>query len=490
MSGYKWNPIEDLPANWRDMASEELKSLSGLWKEQKGSLEETETLKEFNEKLKRRWAIETGVIERVYTIDRGTTQLLIEHGLNSDLIPRGSTDKSPQEVVHFLRDHANVYDGLMDFVAQNRQLTTGYIKELHAALMRSQKYVSAVDGMGRPVEIELRKGDWKRQSNNPVTEDGTFYEYCPPEHVASEMDRLCEIHQKHSSQNVPTEVAAAWMHHRFTQIHPFQDGNGRVARTIVNLIFLRKGLFPVVIPNDSRSQYLDFLRKSDLGDLSRLVNFISECQKKSLLSALHLVHEVAGLRPVLSIIEAAGEKLKKRKEEQVEKMKRVFELAQKLQSNLSSTLNKTRDEVNCELGKLDLGYYAWCLEAKDGDRISYYYKAEIVDTARKMKYWSSLNAHRAWNTLQISNENNEKTTLLFSFHQYGQEFRGIMVCSGTFFVKAASGSPKEEFVRLAPSCNDIFQFNYLDDEDVLGERFKLWVEESLVIGLELWRQSL
>lgn len=490
MPEYKWKPIEDLPPNWPEMVSEELKSLSGLWEEQKDSLD-TETLKEFNERLKRSWSIETGIIERVYTIDRGTTQLLIEHGLNPDLISRGSTDKSPEEVVHFLRDHASVYDGLMDFVAQNRRLTPGYIKELHAALMRSQKYVSAIDESGRPVEIELKKGDWKILSNNPVTEDGTVHEYCPPEQVASEMDRLCEMHQQHLEGNIPPEIEAAWIHHRFTQIHPFQDGNGRVARAILNLIFLRNNLFSVVILNDSRSRYLDSLERADLGELSPLVNFMSQHQKKSLLSALNLVHEVAGHRPVLSIIEAAGEKLRKRKEEQVQKMKGVFEFAEKLQIVLSKILNDTEKDLRVELGKLNLGYHVWCREASDKDDRSHYYKAEIVDTANKREYWPSLNSYRAWNTLQVANQNNEKTTLLFSFHGYGQEFRGIMACSCTFFVKAAGGSPsEEEFVQLEPSCNDIFQFNYLDDYDVLLERFKMWVEESLVIGLDLWRKAL
>ena len=513
MPEYKWRPIEDLPPDWPKMASEELKSLSGLWQEQKHSLEKTETLKEFHERLKRSWSIETGVIERVYTIDRGTTQLLVEHGLNLDLIPKGKTDKSPEEVIRFLRDHANVYDGLMDFVGQNRRLTTGYIKELHAALMRSQKYVSAVDDTGQYVESELKKGDWKTLSNNPITEDETIHEYCPPEHVASEMDRLCEIHQKHEDEDVPPEIEAAWIHHRFTQIHPFQDGNGRVARAVSNLIFLRSRLFPVVIFNDLRESYLDVLEKADSGDLSPLVDFMSERQKKSLLSALGLVHEVAGRRPVLSVIEAAGEKLRKRKEEQAQKMRGVFEFARKLQTVLSKILEETEKALKAEFRrlpdefadrlvdaekapkaevmKLNLGYDVWRREASDAAENSYYYKAQIVNTAQKIEYWASLSSYRAWNTLQISNRDREKTTLLFSFHGYGPEFRGIMACSCTFFAKAAGGGPsEEEFVQLEPSCSDIFQFNYLDDFGVLVERFKLWVEESLVIGLELWRKSL
>lgn len=474
------------------MASQELKSLSSLWEEQKHSLVDTETLREFNERLKRSWSIETGLLERMYTVDRGTTRLLIEHGLNPDLIPRGSADKSPEEVVRFLRDHANVYEGLIDFVTRKRQLTPGYVKELHAALLRSQKYVSAVDTTGRPVELVLKKGAWKVQSNNPLTADGAVHAYCPPEQVASEMDRLCEMHRNHLSENIPPEVEAAWIHHRFTQIHPFQDGNGRVARAILNLVFLRDNLLPVVISNDSRDSYLDSLERADAGDLSPLVRFISERQKKSLLSALGLVHEVAGQGPVLSIIKAAGEKLRRREEEKARRMERVFEFARALQPILGDVLSRYEKALKDELEKLDLGYYVFCRDVDDADARSHYYKAQIVDTARKREYWAGLNSYRGWNTLQIgNNQNGEKATLLFSFHGYGSEFRGIMASSCTFFVKAAGGGPsEEEFVQLAPSCRDIFQFNYLDDDNVLVERFRLWVEESLAIGLELWRKGL
>ena len=60
---------------------------------------------EFNEKLARKWSIETGILERLYDIDRGITIVLIERGFFSGLIERSSTDKDPAELVDILRDH-------------------------------------------------------------------------------------------------------------------------------------------------------------------------------------------------------------------------------------------------------------------------------------------------------------------------------------------------------------------------------------------------
>lgn len=93
MLEYKWKPIEDLPTDWMSMASPELKGLSATWAEQSAKLKESDVVKEFNERLAREWAIETGIVEQLYSIDRGITLLLIEKGIHASLLPHGSTDK-------------------------------------------------------------------------------------------------------------------------------------------------------------------------------------------------------------------------------------------------------------------------------------------------------------------------------------------------------------------------------------------------------------
>ena len=80
-----------------------------------------------------------------------------------------------------------------------------------------------MDSQGRSIKIPLIKGDWKQRANYPVR-DGITYTYCPPEQVSSEMDRLVHLHHQHRRDGAPSDVQAAWLHHRFTQIHPFQDG--------------------------------------------------------------------------------------------------------------------------------------------------------------------------------------------------------------------------------------------------------------------------
>ena len=62
MNSYKWEPIEDLPDNWHEMTSKDLQSLATIWIEQAEKLKESESLRQFNDHLRRQWAIETGII--------------------------------------------------------------------------------------------------------------------------------------------------------------------------------------------------------------------------------------------------------------------------------------------------------------------------------------------------------------------------------------------------------------------------------------------
>lgn len=283
MKDYKWQPIQDLPDNWPEMASKDLQSLASIWIEQADKLKESESLKRFNEKLRRQWAIETGIIENLYSIDRGITLLLIEKGIEASLIPHGATDKPKELVVSIIKDQEEALEGIFDFVNQKRRLSTSYIKELHQVFTTNQDKVAAINGFGRQTQVSLLKGQWKKLPNNPTRPDGQLHEYCPPEHVASEMDRLLELHHQHIAEKVPPEIEAAWLHHRFTQIHPFQDGNGRIARALASLVLIQARWFPLVIDRDTRGEYIDSLEAADRGDLLPLVNRIVSLQKKALL---------------------------------------------------------------------------------------------------------------------------------------------------------------------------------------------------------------
>lgn len=65
-------------------------------------------------------------------------------------------------------------------------------------------------------------------------------------------------------------------HHEFALIHPFDDGNGRVARLLTNYMLLKKGLPPLVVPSVRKKDYLKALERADAGDPGLLADFFAE----------------------------------------------------------------------------------------------------------------------------------------------------------------------------------------------------------------------
>src|SRR5690349_1217895 len=109
-----WQPITDLPDNWRDMAEVSLEVLAQVWDDQRQRLKDTQTYQTFLEKLQRKIAIETGIIERLYTLDRGITYALIEYGINDALISHEVSDKMPQRTLALIRDQKQEIEYIFD----------------------------------------------------------------------------------------------------------------------------------------------------------------------------------------------------------------------------------------------------------------------------------------------------------------------------------------------------------------------------------------
>jgi Fic family protein len=486
-----WQPIEDLPSNWQDLASTELPPLVTVWNEQADRLRQSGEFQSFNEKLRREIAIETGIIERLYTIDRGITRLLIEQGINEALIPHGATDRPIRQVVSLIKDQEAAIEGLFDFVGGQRTLSTSYIKQLHQLLTQSQDSTEALDSLTSKIfRVSLIKGDWKRQPNNPLRQDGTIHEYCPPEQVTSEMDTLIAIHHQHRDQNIPPEIESAWLHHRFTQIHPFQDGNGRVARCLASLVFIQANWFPLVLTRDDRAVYIEALEAADQGDLSALVNLFAKSQKQAFLRSLGLSEQVLSeARRTQVIISSIADKLKQNQSASIqERCKKVESFAANLFDIASDRLQDVAEEIRLSVQNFVSDAQVFTISAPAGDARSYYHRYQVVETAKQLGYFANLRNYHTWIQLVINVESS--TTLLLSFHALGHEYRGLLVCTACAYHRDDSEEGERNISDIQTLADSPFQFSYADTEENLVERFKQWVEDIILTGLEYWNKSI
>lgn len=482
-----WKPIEDLAADWTKLISSELRSLAGIWTEQSRKLADTESLARFNERLAREWAIETGILENLYTIDRGVTELLIERGIEASLIPHGTTDRPADYVVALVGDQKSALEGVFDFVAQKRSLSTSYIKELHHALTRRQETVEGVDQFGRRVETSLLRGEWKRLPNNPTRRNGSLHEYCPPEHVASEMDRLLEMHALHRENDVPPEIEAAWLHHRFTQVHPFQDGNGRLARAIASMVFVRAHWFPLVIRRDDRSLYISSLEAADDGDLAPLVGLFVKVEKRAFRQALSISENVltTDIRAA-ELVESAAERLRARRKGKVEERAAVFELARQLSDLVDRRFQRIREQVADALLAIDPRYQAQV--ERSAEEYSHWFRNQIIEIAKQMGYYADTRIYRSWNRVKIREE--RQTEIIVAFHGMGWEVPGIVAVSAFLEFRDKNENGTTDIDGPHPLCEEVFQFSAGEETHEVRDRFEPWLERVLLVGLAEWRRQL
>lgn len=485
---FKWRPIEDLPPDHATMASRELPTLAQVWSEQKGSLGGSGVLDAFLQRLGRRWAIETGVIENVYSLDRGTTQLLIEHGIEASLIAHEATNKDPSLVAAIIQDQEAAVDWLFDFVRGNRRLSVGYVKELHALLTRHQDTCDGVDSLGRRVQVPLEHGTFKRWPNNPTRMNGSVHEYCPPDQVGSEMERLVALHRTHEEAGVPPEVEAAWLHHRFTQIHPFQDGNGRVARSLATLVLIRAGWFPIVVSRDDQLKYILHLEAADGGDLRPLVNYFTTLEKQEFLGALSIARDVREEQRIEQAIAAAKETLISRRDALRVEWASVEDIAGRLQELVEAECRSVNRRLRTDLGAISKEYRFGVRSEPNGGRLSHYYRFQVVGTAKALGYFANTGFYRAW--VRLSLKTDAQAMILFSFHSVGFEFRGVLAVSACFFRRHETEGEHAETSDLTPLCDEPFQINYLEPEPNATDRFRPWLDRCLARGLEIWRAGL
>jgi Fic family protein len=484
-----WEALSDLSQEDIRAANEELGPLREVWIEQKGRLEDSGLLETFNERLVREWSIETGLLESLHTIDRGITHVLVERGFDASLIPYGTSDLPAQELIEILKDHHESARLVFEVIKNERPLSVGIIKELHALITQHQDFVDGVDQFGRATRVPLLKGEFKRLPNSPTRPDGELHEYCPPLQVASEMDRLVLLHAQHEERGIPVDVSAAWLHHRFTQIHPFQDGNGRVARAIANVVFIKAGWFPLVIRSEShRDRYIDGLESADHGNLSPLVSLFGQIEKQAFVQALGLAgtvkSEEVNLGELLSSIE-------KELVSSVDERSALYDQVKPVADSLLDIAIEQLETIEYSLKnalKGASGSWVGTSNRRWTDSESQFNRFAFSTAARELRYYANIDSFASWARIRITTPRGH-WEILVGLHGLGTRWRGVVAGSILInqLVKDEEGPIRSE--NIEPSVTEIFQLNYRDDPEVVRQRFRKWLDTGLVAALQQWRSK-
>src|SRR5439155_26847782 len=125
-----------------------------------------------------------------------------------------------------------------------------------------------------PQEQVLPKGQYKLLPNHVRARDGSDHSYAPVDVTPAEMSRFVSELRSEAFLAAHPLVQAAYAHYCFVVIHPFADGNGRVARALASAFTYRAVSMPIVILSEQRDAYLKSLERADIGDYQAFIDFM------------------------------------------------------------------------------------------------------------------------------------------------------------------------------------------------------------------------
>ena len=224
------------------------------------------------EKLRLEWNYNSNHIEGNTLTYSETKLLLLFDKTTGDHEKREYDEMQAHDVaIHLVRDWA------MD---KTRDLTESDIKNLNKIILVRPYWKEALTYDGQPTRRLIKVGDYKEHPNSVRLKTGEMFHYAAPEETPALMQGLIEWYRTTDIQH--PLVLAAELHYRFIRIHPFDDGNGRIARLLVNYILMKNDYTPIVVKTTDKENYITALQKADAGDKTAFHNYIAEQLKWSL----------------------------------------------------------------------------------------------------------------------------------------------------------------------------------------------------------------
>lgn len=202
------------------------------------------------------------------TLTYGQTQLLLFFDKSSGDVPVSDIEEMKGHDIALSQIEEMAKD-------KERPLTELFIKELNKLILVKPFWKDAISYDGNPTRKKIEIGQYKTSPNSVRLRNGEIHEYASPEETPALMNDLLNWYNENKERLHPVQLAAEF-HYKFVCIHPFDDGNGRVARLIMNYILLKNNYPPVVIKSDDKESYLTSLQKADTGDIISLIEYIEK----------------------------------------------------------------------------------------------------------------------------------------------------------------------------------------------------------------------
>jgi Fic family protein len=213
-------------------------------------------------------AIDTGAIEGLYEVDRGFTLTVAVEAAAWEiaLAQKGEVART------LIESQISAYEYIVDFATRAEQITEAGIRELHAKIVSSQNTYRVATPIGLQ-EQQLPKGEYKTMPNHVRRSDDKIHSYAPVDFTPSEMHRLVDELRSGVFLAGHPVLQASYAHYALVAVHPFADGNGRLARALASVFLYRGHSIPLLILADQRREYFAALEAADRGIWQIYVDF-------------------------------------------------------------------------------------------------------------------------------------------------------------------------------------------------------------------------
>jgi Fic family protein len=410
------------------------------------------------DKFRLDWTYHSNAIEG-NTLTYGETKAFLLHGITAAGKPfRDYLD---------IKGHHAALDTLQEIIRQDRVLTESDIRELHKIILVEPYRTPAMTPDGVLTTRPIQPGQYKTTPNHVQTSTGEIHYYATPEETPARMgDLMAWYRREWEGKQTHPLILATTFHYRFVTIHPFDDGNGRMSRFLMNLMLMQAGFPPVIIPKEIKNDYLLTLEKADTDDdLGPFILLIGECLLVSMKLYLRgakgeIIEEIGDLDKKLDLLEKQLQLHEKRKDIDYEVAKRL-DLYDRLLKPFLSLLFLQLSKFNRLFMDNEFRYFIYFIRRDSSD----------IETGRSVEvFWKQLEEELKKTTLVRTVDFRYGLKKLLNNDRYSLEIVWNLIFDETSF---------DLHYSIRPRDNRKTRFELLHDE--YGQSYSQTQIEELVL---------
>lgn len=326
----------------------------------------------------------------------------LSYGETKALIMFGITAQGKPLKDHFeITGHDEAIKWVIEVVKGDYPLTETFIRELHVLLLKEPYERPAITPDSKETTKRIEVGRYKTQPNHVLTKTGEIFRFATPEETPALMHDLINWYrEKKNNPETNSILLAAEFHYKFIRIHPFDDGNGRMARILMNFILMQFGYPPVIIKTDDKGNYFSALQQADSGIIEPFIEYVAQNLVRSL---------------EIMITGAKGENI----EEPDDIDKEIALLEQKLQSvGTKIEIQRSRESIrtifNISIIPLTQKFIDSCKKFN-----KFYYRSNVL-IADTHKYWNKNEYDLFFLGSKYITEDTDHIFITYNFEKFNQ----------------------------------------------------------------------